>query len=84
MMGELHTVSVGVGLQTSTYKQAHISVSTKKKISPSTTRCSISGVSDKSPTLKVLPAYKAGIDIDVGEGDGAEFLKVKVQHTPGG
>lgn len=36
----------------------------------------------KIHTLKVFPTYKAGIDIYVGERDGAEFLEVKVQHTP--
>lgn len=38
---------------------------------------------DNLQTLKVFPTYKAGIDIDVGKRDGAEFLKVEVQHTPG-
>lgn len=41
-------------------------------------------MSDIPPTLEIFPTYKAGIDVDVGERDGAEFLKVKVQHTPGG
>lgn len=35
-------------------------------------------------TLEVLPADEAGIDVDVGQGDGAELLEVEVQDTPGG
>jgi len=31
-------------------------------------------------TLKVLSADKTSIDVQVGEGDGADLLKVKVQH----
>lgn len=37
-----------------------------------------------SHTLKIFPTYKAGVNIDVGERDRAELLKVEVQHTPGG
>ena len=30
-------------------------------------------------TLKILPTDKTGIDVIVGEGDGAELLEVKVK-----
>lgn len=40
------------------------------------------GTSNKLPTLKVFPTYQASIDVDVGERDGAKFLKVEIQHAP--
>ena len=33
-------------------------------------------------TLEVFATHKTGIDIIVGERDGAQFLKVKVQNSP--
>lgn len=42
------------------------------------------GTSNNPPTLKVFPTYQASIDVDVGERDGAKFLKVKIQHAPDG
>ena len=32
--------------------------------------------------MKVLATHQTSICIDVREGDGTQFLKVKVQHTP--
>lgn len=83
-MGKLHTVSVSVGLQTSTCKEGRKEASLIKSVQAQQGVSSNGYRSDHSPTLKVFPTYKAGIDVDVGERDGAEFLKVKVQHTPGG
>lgn len=34
-------------------------------------------------TLKVLPTDEAGVDVDVGQRDGAELLKIKIQDAPG-
>lgn len=39
---------------------------------------------DNAHTLKVFPTYEAGIHVDVWQGDGAELLKVEIQHTPEG
>ena len=36
----------------------------------------------RSPTLEVLSAHHAGIDIEVREGHRAKLLKVKVQQRP--
>lgn len=36
-----------------------------------------------SLTLEILPTDEASIDVDVGQGNGAELLKVEVQDTPG-
>lgn len=80
MMGKLHTVSVSMGLETSTYKQAHMSESVQAQQAVR----ALLDISDHSPTLEIFPTYEAGVDVDVWERDGAEFLKVKVQHAPGG
>lgn len=42
------------------------------------------GNSNTLLTLKVFPTYQASIDVDVGERDGAKFLKVEIQHAPDG
>lgn len=76
MVGELHTVRVSMGLQTSTYNN-------KAEISDRSSPHVIDRTLDL-PTLKVFPTYQASIDVDVGERDGAEFLKVKIQDTPDG
>lgn len=75
-MGELHAVRVSMGLQTSTYNN-------KAEISDRSSQYVIVWTLDL-PTLKVFPTYQASIDVDVGERDGAEFLKVKIQDTPDG
>ena len=38
------------------------------------------GVGVWTAALEVFPADEAGIDVDVGEGDGAEFFKVEVEE----
>lgn len=83
MMGKLHAVSVSMGFQTSTYKQANIKISSKPNEMMLLHR-HVFVVCFCLPTLKVFTTYKASVDVDVGERDGAQFLKVKVQYTPGG
>lgn len=76
MVGKLHTVSVCMGFQSSTCRKTHL------RIISSTTVSFIS--SPGRPTLKVFAAHKTGIDVYVGQRDGAQLLKVKVQNTPRG
>lgn len=61
MMGKLHAVSVSMGLQTSTYKQAHIIISSKQN------ERGLLHFTRFLPTLKVFTTYKASVDVNVGE-----------------
>lgn len=38
------------------------------------------GVRVAATSLKVAPANEACVDVDVGEGDRAEFFKVEIEH----
>lgn len=80
MMGELHAVSVSVGFKTSacrqTYGKSAPAQQLRLPVRMSYSMC--------CPTLKVFPAHKAGVDVDVGQRDGAKLLKVKVQNAPDG
>ena len=39
------------------------------------------GVGLGAATLEVLAAHQAGVDVDVGQADGAQLLKVKIEHV---
>lgn len=80
MMGELHAVSVSVRFKTSACRQTY-----RKSVPAQRQRLPVCmSYSMCCHTLKVLPAYKTSVDIDVGQRDGAKFLKVKVQNAPDG
>lgn len=80
MVGELHAVGVSVGLETSTYKnKAEIPPGGSEPRVPAR---NLKQSTNNPPTLEVFPTYQAGVDVDVGERDGAKFLKVEIQHAP--
>ena len=83
VVAELHAVDVGVRLQAPACGREGAS---GPKPPPQKTKQRVGGLRCPSQhtelTLEVFPTHQAGVDVDVGQRDGAQLLEVKIQHAP--